>query len=483
MLLDDVLLEVFEHCRKMHYNLPRWTHDSIWNWFQDWLILVHVCRRWRQVIFESPHRLKLQIICTYGTPFRTNLDIWPVLPIVLDLSSRRCMPLQDRDNAIAVLGHRNRVQAVRLSGTDFALRDLVAVMQEPFPVLTHLHLRTMDAGTPILTTEFLGGSAPHLQEITLYRILFPALPTFLLSTTDLVTLNLFDIPTPGYISPEGMVECLAALPRLEMFAIKYQHVSSRPDRIRPSPVTRPVLPALTDFEFRGGFEYLENLVAQIDSPRLERISIYYLDLPDNLQVAQLSNFIDRSIGPELTPSRRAHVRFLSQQVAFALSRDYPHARYPGRDRRTVETTISIDTFGDFNWHISDMARVLSQFSVALHTVVHLELEARHDEYDRYDQFFDPHDVEWLDLFIQFPAMRVLYVSPDLANAPILSALKGITAETAAKVLPSLGLIYLDSMPTSDLGNIIAIRRFSDHPITVAETLEEFDERLESYVSG
>ena len=159
----------------------------------------------------------------------------------------------------------------------------------------------------------------HVQYVHFERVPFPALPTQLLSTHDLVTLKLLDIPTSGYISPEVMVACLASLPRLKVLAITYQDIDSHPDRIRPPPVTRLILPVLTDFEITGAFEYLEDLVAQIDSPQLERISIIYLDHPVDFQVTQLSYFIDRSIGPELTPSRRAHIHFHSDRVAFTLS--------------------------------------------------------------------------------------------------------------------------------------------------------------------
>ncbi|KAH9968522.1 hypothetical protein BGW80DRAFT_1337992, partial [Lactifluus volemus] len=35
-----------------------------WKWHR----LVHVCRRWRHIIFDSPRSLDLQLFCTYGTP-------------------------------------------------------------------------------------------------------------------------------------------------------------------------------------------------------------------------------------------------------------------------------------------------------------------------------------------------------------------------------------------------------------------------------
>jgi hypothetical protein len=331
----------------------------------------------------------------------------------------------------------------------------------------------------VLTTGFLGGSAPHLQEITLHRIPFPALPTLLLSTNDLHTLNLFDIPTLGYISPERMVACLAALPRLKVFAITFQDTALRPDRIRSPSVTRPVLPALTNFEFCGAFEYLEDFVAQIDSPQLKQIYIIYLDQDqrhDDFQVTltQVSDFINRLIGPELSPTRHAHIHFQYDQVTFTLSRDYK--TYQGCDQRSIATTISHAVYG---WlQLSDLARLLGQFSAVLSTVVHLEFDAELEESGHSDYAYD---IEWLHLLRHFPVMQTLHASLELAPS-ISLALEDITAEMVAEVLPSLGLICLEGEPASSLEKIVAIRRFSDHPITVVETTDEFNERVEPYVS-
>ena len=480
MLVDDVLLEIFHFCRKIHYDLPDserncWPLISAWNW----CLLAHVCRRWRQIIFDSSRRLNLRILCTYRTPVRKNLGIWPAFPIDLRFNSPGYLRPQNEDNVIAALEHRNRVQSVRLSAPRSQWAKLASVMQEPFPVLTHLRISSMPYEDPLglspleLTAEFMGGSTPNLQEISLRRVSFPALPILLFSASDLVTLSLVDIPIPGYISPERIIACLAALPRLKMLEIRYNlfHVSSGPNRIRPPPETRAFLPALTDFQFRCAFDYLEDVVAQIDSPQLERISIKYSDPADIVQVTQLSDFINRTIGPSLTPSRRAHVYFYFDRADFTLSLENPHASYPGFHRRTVTTTISHD------WRFPSVARVFSRFSATLCTVAHLELDAQVEENDGLDLNL----IEWLRLLSQFPAMQTLYVSLNLAK-PVFLSLKGITAERVTEVLPSLGLICLEREPASSLEKIIAIRRFSDHPITIVETRDEFNERLKSYLS-
>jgi hypothetical protein len=80
MLSDDVMLEIFDFCQKNYVRYLWFREAIIW----DWRILVHVCQRWRQVVFGSPLRLNLRILCTYGTPVRKHLDIWPNFPIHIE---------------------------------------------------------------------------------------------------------------------------------------------------------------------------------------------------------------------------------------------------------------------------------------------------------------------------------------------------------------------------------------------------------------
>ena len=61
VLQDDVLLEVFDSYRKLVIQI-----DGMWNWQP----LLHVCRRWRYLVLESPRRLDLQIKCGRSTPTR-----------------------------------------------------------------------------------------------------------------------------------------------------------------------------------------------------------------------------------------------------------------------------------------------------------------------------------------------------------------------------------------------------------------------------
>ncbi|KAH8978773.1 hypothetical protein EDB92DRAFT_2119071, partial [Lactarius akahatsu] len=98
MLPDDVLLDIFDFCRVDKAYDP---------WTLRWARLAHVCRKWRQVIFASPHRLRLQLGCARRTPVRKYLDVWPAFPI--DIYYYIDDDPTVNDNLIAALEHPNRV--------------------------------------------------------------------------------------------------------------------------------------------------------------------------------------------------------------------------------------------------------------------------------------------------------------------------------------------------------------------------------------
>ena len=91
-----------------------------------------------------------------------------------------------------------------------------------------------------------------------------------------------------------MVMGLATLTKLEELIMEFELVTFQPDQIHLPPVTRiALLPAFTTFTFHGACVYLENLVAWIDSPRLDCIHItlnetfdsWFLNLP-SFSIAQ-----------------------------------------------------------------------------------------------------------------------------------------------------------------------------------------------------
>jgi len=172
MLPDDVWLEIFDF-----YVNEDTTHTS--GDFETWITLAHVCRRWRSLVFRSPHRLNLQLVCTPNTRARDTLDIWPPLPLIIsDLYNGFC-DYDDLDDIITALEHNDRVCQINLRLCLSELKSVTdsAAMQKPFPELTDLRLNTRIFTSPngpelILPDSFLDRSAPHPRTLWLRGIAF-----------------------------------------------------------------------------------------------------------------------------------------------------------------------------------------------------------------------------------------------------------------------------------------------------------------------
>jgi hypothetical protein len=477
-LSDDIMLEIFDFFPPMDQYDPNWRFlvlpETVW----DWHILVHVCQRWRQVVFASPLRLNLRIRCTHGTPVRKDLDIWPTFPIHLEYLPPETIKDIDEGNIIAALEHPDRVSAVGLCRvTGQQLENMVTVMQEPFPALRYIflvaHWHTSN-NFPVLPSEFLGRSAPCLQKIHLEGIPFPALPALLSSTNDLVVLYLRNIPQTGYISPETMVAALTTLTRLTDLSIQFRSPASRPDRNRLPPATRAVLPAVTSFDFCGAHEYLENFVARIDAPLLHDIRIHYLNQLIDFEVPQLWRLIGRS--EDLIRPMRCSVKFNPK---------LKHVTFNATHATNIPETDSLDYSPSYiqvrilcemvDWQVSHLAQVLNQISVVLPNIIDVVIGSDNLETEDMD------DIEWPQLLRQFSSVRALFVSRELAGH-ISRALEDIAGGMPTEILPALDLLCIQDQPVTSVHKFIASRSESDLPVTTVDTRKAFEETVVSYIN-
>ncbi|KAH9021702.1 hypothetical protein EDB83DRAFT_2679283 [Lactarius deliciosus] len=144
-LTDDVLLEIFGFYR----DAAKEFLDRPWRWHT----LVHVCRSWRRIVFASPRRLDLQLLCTVGTPVRKYLGCWPAtLPIVIKYRSQwnsLASSPEDEDNIFAALDHPSRVCSIELVAASSFINEIFGLMQKRFPASTDLRLSSPDPGVQI----------------------------------------------------------------------------------------------------------------------------------------------------------------------------------------------------------------------------------------------------------------------------------------------------------------------------------------------
>ena len=434
MLPDVALLKVFDF----------YVDEA---WVEDWYTLVHVCQKWRKIVFWSPRRLDLRLYCTAGTPMEM-LDVWPVLPIVVWSDGHEKWGV---DNIIAALEHSDRICRInfwRVPSTHF--KNILAAVERPFPKLRR---RFEDEVALVDSDLFLGGSASCLQSLWLDCIPFPGLPKLLLSATDLVRLDLWRIPHSGYFSPKAMVACLSVLTRLERLGIEFKSPRSRPDeRSRPPPPqARTFLPALTELWFKGVGEYLEDLVDRIDSPLLDMLEItFFHRLVFDTQ--RLTQFI--SLTPKLKTCDRACVVFSDRAVSIT----FPHTF-----DRAFKLTISC-RWSD--WQLSSLAQF---FSPSIPQALFFAVEQLYIFEKQNSRTLWQDDIEnsqWLEFLRPFTVVKGLYISQEFTQriAPTLQELVG---GRVTEVLPALRTLFLEQILPSGLVQFVAARELSSRPMTVS----------------
>jgi hypothetical protein len=337
-------------------------------------------------------------------------------------------------------------------------------MQEQFPALTNFGLTFVDdrnhsALAPVLPDGFLGASAPRLQTFSLQFIPFPALPKLLLSATDLVSLSLVSIPHSGYFSPEAIVTSLAVMANLDFLLISFTSPLSCPNRERrhPPPPTRTVLPALTHLRFQGASEYLEDLMARIDTPLLRLIWIYFFhqlifDIP------RLAQFMRRTPRFQALDEACVALDFSGIRVGY-----YPPIQSNG------QMSLLKISCRELDWGLSCVAQVITSFFPSIHTAEHLYI---YDFAYPASQWQD--DIEtmrWLEIFRPFIAVKNLYLSQVVASS-IAPTLEELVGGRTTEVLATLQNIFLEGLKPSEpiqegIGKFVDARQLFGQPITVA----------------
>ena len=455
MLPDDVLLEIFDFfAREVGFTKVK---------IEKWQTLVHVCRHWRSLVFGSPRRLDLRLVCSDKTPARDTLYVWPAFPLYI-----RCHKTEENvDNIIAVLEHSDRVCHIYLIGFERSyLEKLSAAMQVPFPELTILRLRSNGKTLSALPDSFLGGCAPRLEYLGLEGIPFPGLPKLLLSATHLDSLQLRDIPHSGYFSPEAIVTALSTLTRLETLRLLFKSPQSRPDPAHqhPPPPTRSVLPNLGYFQFKGDNEYMEVIVAHIDAPRLNYLeTALFNDIV--FDTPQFTQFISRT--PMMKALEKVHVTFDGNAAAVELS-----SLTPGK-HENLKVRIPCR---ELDWQVSSMEQVCTSCVPPLPT---LDLHIYGNPHYRQYWQGNVDNVLWLGLLHPFTSVKNLYLSEEIARR-IVPALQDLVGERATEVLPTLENIFLEegqrSGPVQEgIQQFVAMRQATNHPIAVS-----YQPKLEFY---
>ncbi|KAI0294776.1 hypothetical protein BC826DRAFT_1010387 [Russula brevipes] len=414
VLPDEALLEVF----KCYVDGATRT--------EEWHTLVHVCQRWRRVVFASPHYLQLRLLCTAKRPVRKKLKIWPPsLPIqIWNLGSLA-------DNLLAALEHPDRVVEVCLQHSPRSLLEkMTGAMRGPFPAMT---------------LDVSGLSFP-----------LPALGGVLSTAADLVQLHLWNVPQSGYVpTPAEMVAHLSALPKLETLvlgihprgpAFSLDSHYGRGRRLAPPRGTRAVLPALTRFWFQGANR----------RPALNSFGVSFCD-PLVSDTRQLLHFVNRA--EQLGSLDRADFVFQKRSVEVKL---YPHIGTLNHEG----FTLGIACGAPPDRQLPYLARVCSSSSPPLATLERLNVYE--DPRRRRRRGGGGSHVQWQELFHPFTSVRNLYLSEGVAQRVVPALQELVVVEN---VFPALQNLFLEGLQPSGpleeaIQQFVAARRLSGRPVIV-----------------
>jgi hypothetical protein len=222
-----------------------------------------------------------------------------------------------------------------------------------------------------------------------------------------------------------LITQLQALPHLEELSISFAipiPLPSSEGELLPAPVPPVTLPTLRRLTFRGVGIYLDNLVAQINSPLLERLSLTLLfELAYTL--VNLTEFIHRTEGFEC----------LVAQVVFnkdgaSIDTDYHEQRGTGK----LSLHVNCEPL---DWQIDSAAQVCGALGKVLSTVEELILDLDADGM--------PSDLEntldnilWHELLLPFIGVKKLHIGSSL-TLELSQALQSAAAGLVLELLPEL----------------------------------------------
>jgi hypothetical protein len=248
------------------------------------------------------------------------------------------------------------------------------------------------------------------------------------------------------------------LTSLEVLQLDFESPQSCPDQEnrRSPPPTRSILPTLATFGFKGVYEYLEDLMSRIDTPRLYQLSATFFNDID-YDTPELNQFISRT--PTLGSYNEARLVFHSHQALAGLDQYLS-------GHRVVEVKILCQVS---DWQLSSLAQICTLSSHLFSTMEDLYIYEDLDSPPNWKD--DIENTEWLDLLLPFTAVKNLYLSKEFTPR-IAPALQELTRGRTTEVLLALQNVLLEgfqpSVPVQEgIAQFISARQLTNHPVAIS----------------
>jgi hypothetical protein len=418
---NDSLLQIFSR-----YRLE---DNDNWYFRLAWRKLVQVCQRWRYLIFDSWFHLNMYLLLTNDSPSIVALNHLPPLPLVIQYSDRaRTIARNDDDNIHLGLQQHGRLRGVILQAPSSRLRMWLEPMNKLFPRLGDLSLlSTTTEETSLVLPESL--QAPDLYRLSLHGIGLPKGLPLLSSTTALSILSLTHIRESFYFPPGHLVTQLQGLHHLEELSIGFAipiPLPSDEGNLLPAPIPPVTLPTLRRFTFRGMSVYLDNLVAQLNTPLLERLDLTLLfELVFTL--VNLTEFISRTEGFGCLV---AGVCFNKDGASMGAG------NYQGNyEQRVIEKLRLYVNCEPLDWQIDSATQVCSALGEVLSAVEELTLDLKVDGMPSdWEKLLD--SSLWHELLLPCIGVKKLYIGSSL-TLELSQSLDSVPGGLVLQLLPEL----------------------------------------------
>ena len=327
------------------------------------------------------------------------------------------MVRKDEDNIyLGLQQHHGRVRRVVLRAPSLSLSIWLELMNKVFPRLEVLSLLSTTAGeTNLMLPETI--QAPGLRSLVLHGVGLQRGLTFLSSSITLSTIALTHIGASCYFHPGQLVTQLQSLPHLEELSIGFAipiPLPSSQGKLLPVPIPPVTLPALRQLTFRGVDIYLDNLVAQINTPLLERFSLTLLfDLTFTL--VNLTEFIHRNKGFECLVAR---VTFNKDGASIDIGR--------------LNLRVNCESL---DWQIDSATQVCSTLRKVLSIIEELTVDLDKDGMlSGWENTLD--SIMWHELLLPFIRVKKLCIGTSL-TLELSQALGSVTGGSVLELLPDL----------------------------------------------
>jgi hypothetical protein len=237
-------------------------------------------------------------------------------------------------------------------------------------------------------------------------------------------------------------------------------------------LTRTLFPVLNKLWLEGVSEYLDGLVACIDTPLLNTLIVTAMDEPIS-DIPQLIHFINRT--PTLKAHDEARLVFEPDVDAWIT---LPQA-FGGK--------IRLETASSPSNQLLSLAQLCSSSipQLFISAVEHLYVVEGAPHVERLTGDIEKSPAQWLELLRPYTAVKNLYISWQFAPHIALT-LQELVGERVTEVLPALQTLFLEKIlplePIQEaIEQFVAAQQLAGHPIAIShwkctkDVCEEMDD--------